>query len=90
MLKLKIEDFIFEVKEEIISYEELGQEKADLWEKGFLAWLDDKNANHKNVKKIGETKYFIIQDESEIFDIADEFFSAIEQNNIIKYWRKFK
>ncbi len=90
MIKLEIEEFIFEVKDEILSYEELGKEYADKWEKGFLAWLKDEKVKKKNIKKEKNITYYLIDDESEIFDIADQYYYAVEDNKIDEYWKKFQ
>lgn len=90
MIKLEIEEFIFEVKDEILSYEELGKQYADKWEQGFLTWLKDEKVKKKNIKKEKNTTYYLIDDESEIFDIADQYYYAVEDNKIDEYWKKFQ
>ena len=90
MIKLEIEEFIFEVKDEILSYEELWKEYADKWEQEFLAWLKDEKVKKKNIKKEKNTTYYLIDDESEIFDIADQYYYAVEDNKIDEYWKKFQ
>lgn len=90
MIKLEIEEFIFEVKDEILSYEELGKEYADKWEQEFLVWLKDEKVKKKNIKKEKNTTYYLIDDESEIFDIADQYYYAVEDNKIDEYWKKFQ
>lgn len=90
MIKLEIEEFIFEVKDEILSYEELGQEQADMWELNFLRWLKNDNIKKKNVKIEKGNTYYLIDDESEIFDIADEYYYAVDANKIDEYWKKFQ
>lgn len=90
MLKLDIEEFLFEVKDEIMSYEELGQEHADLWESNFMNWLNNDNIKKKNIKIIKDVSYYTIDDESEIFGIADEYYTAWETGNLSSYWDKFQ
>lgn len=92
MIKLELEEFLFEVKEEILSYEELGQEKANQWELNFKNWLkDEKNkTKNKNIKIDKGQIYYLINDESDIFDIADEYYYAVCQNKEDEYWKNFK
>lgn len=90
MIKIEIEEFLFEVKDEILSYEELGEEKADEWEKYFLSWLKNDNIKKKNIKIEKGITYYIIDDESQIFDIADEFYYAVKENKVLDYWKKFQ
>ena len=90
MIKLEIEEFIFEVQDEILSYEELGKEYADKWEQEFLKWLNNDKIKKKNIKIEKGNTYYLIDDESEIFDIADEYYYAVDSNKIDEYWKKFQ
>lgn len=89
MIKMNIEDFIYEVKEEMLCYEEIGTVGADKWEKDFREWLE-KRGNKENVQGKGENAKFLIGDESEIFDIADAYVEAVENNRVEEYWKKFQ
>ncbi len=86
---MNIEDFIYEVKEELICYDEIGKEGADIWEQGFRKWLNS-SAKKPNVYVSGNNAKFGIEDESEIFDIADEYLEALEKGKTEEYWKKFK
>ncbi len=90
MIKLLINDFVYEVKEEILSYEDLGRDKAYEWEKCFFQWLENPKIKKKNIKEISGNKYYLIKDESEIFDIVDEYFDAVERKKETDYWKKFQ
>lgn len=88
MIKMNINDFIYEVKEEMICYEEIGKDGVADWEKNFNNWLND-GKKKKHIKGEGENKVYMLEDESEIFDIVDEYIQAIEENKIREYWKKF-
>lgn len=90
MIKLELEEFLFEVKDEILSYEELGEKKALEWEQNFISWLKNDKVKKKNIKVEKGRTYYLIEDESEIFDIADKYVCAIEQNREKEYWEKFQ
>lgn len=90
MIKLELEDFLFEIKDEILSYEEFGEKTANQWEEKFLAWLKNDKIKKKNVKIEKGKTYYLIDDESDIFNIADEYIYAIEQNKEEEYWKNFK
>lgn len=79
MYKMSGDDFIFEVREELLCYEDIGKKGADLWEKGFRDWLK------KNPRSSVE-----LDDESVIFEIADEYLEAFENNNTEGYWKSFR
>ena len=89
MIKMDIEDFIYEVKEELVCYDEIGEKGAENWEQGFRKWLDSP-VKKKNVYGTGDKAKFGIEDESEIFDIADEYLEALETGRINEYWKKFQ
>ncbi len=89
-MKLEIEDFIFEVKEELLCYEEIGEEGAAKWESEFRNWCEDDSIKKKCVSKKGDKLFFSIDDESEIFDIADSYLEAVEGNCVAEYWKKFQ
>ena len=54
MIKLELEDFIYEIKEEMECYAEIGKEGADKWEEKFRNWLDNPKVKHSNVTKSGD------------------------------------
>ena len=88
-IKMDTEDFIFEVTEELVCYDEIGKEGADKWAEGFRRWLSD-GRKKKNIIKKDDKMYFVIEDEGEIFDIADEYLNAIESGNTAEYWKNFQ
>ena len=88
-IKMDTEDFIFEVTEELVCYDEIGKEGADKWAEGFRRWLSD-GRKKKNIIKKDDKMYFVIEDEGEIFDIADEYLNAVESGNTAEYWKNFQ
>lgn len=89
MIKMSIDDFIYEVKEEMLCYDEIGEEGADRWEADFRKWLESPGKK-ENVAGSGDKAKFLIGDESEIFDIADSYLDAIENNKVEEYWKNFQ
>ena len=71
-------------------YAEIGKEGADEWEEKFRKWLDNPKIKHINVTKKGDKIMYSVADESEIFDIADEYLTAIENNSEEEYWKNFQ
>lgn len=90
MIKMTTEDLAFEVKEEILCYEELGKEAALQWEAGFKKWLENKKIKKKNVREKNGVSYYFMEDESNVFDMADEYLEAVEKNAVEEYWKKFQ
>ncbi len=90
VINMPIEDFIFEVREEILSYEQMGEKKAQQWENNFKKWLNNDKIKKKNIKLKGNNRFYILKDESEIFDIVDLYFNAVEQGREDEYWNNFQ
>ena len=88
-IKLEIEDFIFEVTEELVCYEDIGRQGADKWAEGFRSWLSD-GRKKKNIAASGGKTCYVIEDEGEIFDIADKYLDAVENGDIAEYWKNFQ
>lgn len=89
MIKMSIDDFIYEVKEEMLCYDEIGKAGADKWEADFRKWLEGPGKK-ENVAGSGEKAKFLIGDESEIFDIADSYLEALENNKVEEFWKNFQ
>ena len=79
-MKLSVEDVIEFVKEELLCYEDMEQ-YAERWEKEFLQWVKKKYAKKVYV--------MTIKDEDEIFEIADSYIDAVQQNSVKEYWKTF-
>lgn len=88
MIKMELNDFIYEVTQELICYEEIGENGAKEWEDGFKDIVSREKIG-KRIKKIGNKTYYMLEDESEIFDIADGFVEAKESANLERYWDSF-
>ncbi|MGN1318507.1 MAG: hypothetical protein ACI4VF_05780 [Lachnospirales bacterium] len=89
MIKIDVEELIFEVKDEMSCYEEIGEKGAEIWEVGFRKWLNS-DKKKKNITKKGDKVLYSLSDESEVFDIADEYLKAIEENKTEDYWKNFQ
>lgn len=86
-MKIPINDFIEQVKDEILCYEDM-EKSAEQWEKEFGLWLEQ-NRKHKDVVTTPKGKAFVIGDEGDIFEIADSYIDAIESGERSKYWNEF-
>jgi hydroxylamine reductase (hybrid-cluster protein) len=87
MLKMDVEDFIEEIKFEIISTEELGEGKAIEWELKFRELL---KLNKVSIAKEVKGKSIVsIKDESTLFSYADNYWAAIDSGEEEQYWHRF-
>ncbi len=87
-MKIPVEELIESVKDEICCYEE-GEKIAAQWEKEFYEWLEDPKIPKKGVTEGKDGLLFQIGDEDEIFEIADSYFDALEENSVKQYWKTF-
>lgn len=88
-MKLEITELIEAVKDELLCIEGVDESLADKWESEFYIWLQDEKKSKKDVMEQKGKKYFRIQDEDEIFEMADSYLEAIEEGQIKRYWEKF-
>ncbi len=79
-MKLSVEEVIEAVTEELLCYEDM-EKYAKQWEKEFRQWVE---------KKYPKKVYVMtIKDEDEIFEIADSYRDALEENKVKQYWKEF-
>ncbi|NLK37026.1 MAG: hypothetical protein GX299_02955 [Epulopiscium sp.] len=86
-MNIELKELIQTVKDELLCYENM-EPAAAQWEKEFLAWLNLPE-NKKNIIRKGNSQYFKIKDEEEIFEIANSYIDAMEENTIKNYWKSF-
>ena len=87
-MKLKINEVIENVKDELLCYEE-GEKLVNRWEKEFKEWID-KNKGKKKAIVVDKGGISLkIKDEEEIFEIADSYMDAIIEGSVKQYWEKF-
>ncbi len=88
-MKFTLEEFIFNILEELEQYEDLKAEQIEGWVKTFESMVKENKISNKNLKKIDGELYFEVQDEMEIFSIVDDYIEAIENNSVAEYWKTF-
>ena len=86
-MRVEIAELIENVTDEILCYEN-AEKLAEQWAVEFKAWLN-KNKNHKDVFEEKGKTYFKIGDEGEIFEMADSYLDAAEENRFHDYWTDF-
>lgn len=89
-MKIEINEFIEQVKDEITCYEELGENGAEKWEVEFNSWLKN-NSKNKSDSICSEkgNMFYIASDESDIMEIADSYYDAVLEGNVSNYWKTF-
>lgn len=87
MIKLDVEEFIEEIKAEMYGYEEIDEELIELWEKKFRDYIKEKKAKKNRINY--KTNSILIKDESELFDIVDNYLAAIVNDEMDQYWANY-
>ena len=87
-MKLKINEVIENVKDELLCYEE-GEKLVNRWEKEFKEWIEKNKGKKKDIVVDKGGISLKIKDEEEIFEIADSYMDAIIDGTVKQYWEKF-
>ena len=87
-MKLKINELIADVKDELLCYEEC-EAVVDRREKEFREWIEKNKGKHKDIVADKNGVFLKIKDEEEIFEIADSYLDAVAEGNVKKYWETF-
>ncbi|MBQ9090840.1 MAG: hypothetical protein IJY52_01040 [Anaerotignum sp.] len=87
-MKLKINEVIENVKDELLCYEE-GEKLVNRWEKEFKEWIEKNKGKKKDIVVDKGGVSLKIKDEEEIFEIADSYMDAIIEGSVKQYWDKF-
>jgi hypothetical protein len=87
-MKLKINEVIENVKDELLCYEE-GEKLVNRWEKEFKEWIEKNKGKKKDIVVDKGGIFLKIKDEEEIFEIADSYMDAVIEGSVKQYWEKF-
>lgn len=87
-MKLKINEVIENVKDELLCYEE-GEKLVNRWEKEFKEWIEKNKGKKKDIVVDKGGVSLKIKDEEEIFEIADSYMDAVIEGSVKQYWEKF-
>ena len=87
-MKLKINEVIENVKDELLCYEE-GEKLVGRWEKEFKEWIEKNTGTKKDIVVDKGGVSLKIKDEEEIFEIADSYMDAVIEGSVKQYWEKF-
>ena len=87
-MKLKINEGIENVKDELLCYEE-GEKLVNRWEKEFREWIEKNKGKKKDIVVDKGGVSLKIKDEEEIFEIADSYMDAVIEGSVKQYWEKF-
>lgn len=87
-MKVLTDELIEQVQDELLCYEE-GESLVGVWKKEFLTWLDKNKGHHKDVVETSKGLALKVSDEGDIFEMADAYLEAVEENTKKEYWAKF-
>ncbi|MFI3175790.1 MAG: hypothetical protein R3Y53_11460 [Bacillota bacterium] len=87
-MKVLTEELIEQVQDELLCYEE-GEALVDIWKKEFLMWLTKNKGHHKDIVETKQGLAIKVSDEGDIFEMADAYLEAVEEQTKKEYWAKF-
>ena len=87
-MKLKINEVIENVKDELLCYEE-GEKLVNRWEKEFKEWIEKNKSKKKDIVVDKGGISLKIKDEEEMFEIDDSYRDAVIEGSVKQYWEKF-
>ena len=87
-MKLKIDEVIENVKDELLCYEG-AEQTAARWEKEFREWIEKNKGKKKDIIVDKGGVSLKIKDEDEIFEMADSYMDAIDEGTVKQYWATF-
>ena len=87
-MKLKIDEVIENVKDELFCYED-AEKTAARWETEFREWIEKNKGKKKDIVVDKGGISLKIRDEEEIFEMADSYMDAIVEGSVKQYWEKF-
>lgn len=90
MFKLTKDEFIEELRAEIAGYDEITEEKEEDFVKRIEKYIDAEKGKNKRISI--ETNSIIIQleDETDLFEIVDQYLVSILDNEEDLYWANWK
>ena len=90
MIKFSKDEFIEELTAEIEGYEEItGEQKKAFIEKVSSA-IDSSSEKNKRISKHANSITIQLEDESELFDMVDQYYAAIMNEELDLYWADWK
>lgn len=87
MFVLPKEEFIEEIRAEMAGYEELTKPLIDDWIERFQKYVQRSNLNSKRIVVKGGNTSIKLEDETELFNIVDRYYVAVDQEEIEAYWQ---
>lgn len=90
MFKLTKDEFIEELRAEIAGYDEITEEHEDDFISRILQYIEAEKSKNKRIST--DTNSIIIQldDETDVFEIVDQYLIAIIDNEVDLYWANWK
>lgn len=86
----ELDDFMEEIKMEMVGYEELDEQLIKEWVAKVTEWIQKPDGNKsKFIVKNKNSIKIKLKDESDLFSIVDKFYAAVVHEEIEKYWNGF-
>lgn len=90
MIKLSKTDFLAELEAEVAGYEEITEEEAKTFIEKIDAYIEKNQGVNKKIVKKGDKLEIHLKDESDLFNIADQYLVAVVNEETELYWQEWK
>lgn len=90
MIKLSKDEFIEELTAEIEGYEEITDEQKKTFIDKVVSTIEESDDKNKRISKKANSITIQLEDESELFDMVDQYYAAIMNEELDLYWANWK
>lgn len=89
MLKISKEDLMEELTAELMGYEEIPQEYVEDFRNRLEKYFEQRKGKKNRINYTTNSITIKLKDETEIFAIADIYYTAVVNEEIDEYWLNF-
>lgn len=90
MFKISKEEFLDEVTAELMGYEEISNEKIDEFVNKVDSYIEKHKGKDKRIIQKADDIILTFKDETDIFQMVDQYYVAVVNNETNEYWNDWK
>ncbi|PKM52408.1 MAG: hypothetical protein CVV02_01260 [Firmicutes bacterium HGW-Firmicutes-7] len=90
MIKFSKDEFIEELVAEMDGYEEITKDHKQTFLANLDKYIETTKDKNKRISKSANSITIKLEDESELFEIVDKYYSAIVNEELDLYWLNWK
>lgn len=90
MFKLSKDEFILELRAEIAGYDEITEEQEEDFVARVLKYIESEKGKNKRISTDTNSIIINLDDETDVFEIVDQYLVAILDGDVALYWANWK